>query len=100
MSVSTSLTRAGLLATLAAATVLATGGTASAIGGADWDLLPSGSVELGPPTGSAGSVDADLGSGTGSFDADLGSGAPAPGTGSGTGSGLLPWFLPIPGSAG
>ncbi|MFB7876172.1 hypothetical protein ACFC06_13020 [Nocardia sp. NPDC056064] len=97
MSVSTSFTRAGLLATLAAATLLAAGGTASAAGGADWDLFPSGSVELGPPTGSgAGSVDADLGSSTGSFDADLGSGAPRPGTG----SGLLPWFLPIPGSAG
>ncbi|MFE3543573.1 hypothetical protein ACFXK0_11420 [Nocardia sp. NPDC059177] len=95
MSVSTSITRAGLLTTLAAAALVATGGTANAIGGADWDLFPSGSVELGPPTGSAGSVDADLGSGTGSFDADPGSSAP------GTGSGLLPWFVPpIPGSAG
>ncbi|MFD4456814.1 hypothetical protein [Nocardia sp. NPDC058480] len=79
--------RAGLLAVLAAGTLLGAGGTANAVGGADWDLLPSGSVELGPPTGSSmGSV--DVGSGTGSFDADLGSSAPPPSTG----SAVLPIF--------
>ncbi|TCJ99917.1 hypothetical protein [Nocardia alba] len=81
-------TRAGLLAALAAATLLGTGGTANAVGSADWDLLPSGSVELGPPTGSSmGSV--DVGSGTGSFDADLGSSAPRPVS---SGSAALPIF--------
>ncbi|MFD4442950.1 hypothetical protein ACFWPK_24560 [Nocardia sp. NPDC058519] len=81
-------TRAGLLAVLAAGTLLGAGGTANAVGGADWDLFPSGSVELGPPTGSSmGSV--DVGSGTGSFDADLGSSAPRPPS---TGSAALPIF--------
>ncbi|MFI1238024.1 hypothetical protein [Nocardia salmonicida] len=80
--------RAGLLAVLAAGTLLAAGGTANAVGSADWDLLPSGSVELGPPTGSSmGSV--DVGSGTGSFDADLGSSAPRPVS---SGSAALPLF--------
>lgn len=80
--------RAGLLAVLAAGTLLGAGGTAHAVGSADWDLLPSGSVELGPPTGSSmGSV--DVGSGTGSFDADLGSSAPRPVS---TGSAALPIF--------
>ncbi|MFD3702894.1 hypothetical protein ACFWUP_07070 [Nocardia sp. NPDC058658] len=84
MSIRKSTTRAGLL-TLLAATTLLGAGPANAIGGADWDLFPSGSVELGPPTGSSmGSVDA--GSGTGSFDADLGSGGPS------TGSAALPIF--------
>ncbi|MFD3746492.1 hypothetical protein [Nocardia sp. NPDC058633] len=79
-------TKAGLLAVLAAGTLLSTGGTAHAIGGADWDLLPSGSVQIGPPTGSSmGSV--DVGSGTGSFDADLGSSAARPPA---TGSAALP----------
>lgn len=95
MSIRKSTTRAGLLAVLAAGAVLGTGGTANAVGGLDWDLFPSGSVEIGPPTGSsAGSVDADFGSGTGSFDADLGSGGPRPPS---TGSAVLPG---IPGSAG
>ncbi|MFD4430650.1 hypothetical protein [Nocardia sp. NPDC058497] len=95
MSIRKSTTRAGLLAVLAAGAVLGTGGTATAVGGIDWDLLPSGSVEIGPPTGSSlGSVDADFGSGTGSFDADLGSSGPPPPS---TGSAVLPG---IPGSAG
>ncbi|MFE1592630.1 hypothetical protein [Nocardia sp. NPDC058705] len=84
MSIRKSTTRAGLLALLAAGTLLGSG-TANAIGGADWDLFGSGSVELGPPTGSSmGSV--DVGSGTGSFDADFGSGGPS------TGSAALPIF--------
>ncbi|MFC6014080.1 hypothetical protein [Nocardia lasii] len=91
MSVPTSTaTRAALLAALAAAALLASAGTAAAapVGSADWDILPSGSVQLGPPTGSStGSFDADLGSSTGSFDADLGSGA---GRGPITGSAALP----------
>ncbi|MFJ2664610.1 hypothetical protein ACIO14_09685 [Nocardia fluminea] len=82
--------RAGLLAVLAAGTLLGAAGTANAVGSADWDLLPSGSVVIGPPTGSSmGSVDA--GSGTGSFDADLGSSAPTPAPPS-TGSAALPIF--------
>ncbi|MFD6399375.1 hypothetical protein [Nocardia sp. NPDC060249] len=80
--------RAGLLAVLAAGTLLGTAGPATAVGSADWDLLPSGSVEIGPPTGSSmGSV--DVGSGTGSFDADLGSSAARPPS---TGSAALPIF--------
>ncbi|MGW5436258.1 hypothetical protein [Nocardia asteroides] len=87
MSIRKSTSRAGLLAVLAAGTLLGSGGTANAIGGLDWDLLPSGSVEIGPPTGSSmGSV--DVGSGTGSFDADLGSSAPVPPPN--TGSAVLP----------
>lgn len=90
MSHRTTLTRAAFtLATVATAALLSTG-TASAAGGFDWDIFPSGSAELGPPTGSAGSV--DIGLPGGSVDADFGSGAPKPpasgsGTGSGTGSG-------------
>ncbi|MBW0273230.1 hypothetical protein ATM97_24415 [Nocardia sp. MH4] len=88
MSIRKSTTRAGLLAVLAAGTLLGAGGTANAAGGLDWDLWPSGSVEIGPPTGSSmGSVDADFGSGTGSFDADLGSAGPRPPS---TGSAVLP----------
>ncbi|WP_280218872.1 hypothetical protein [Nocardia neocaledoniensis] len=94
MSIPRSTTRAGLSALIAAAAVLGTAGTANAIGGLDWDLLPSGSVQIGPPTGSAGSV--DVGSGAGSFDADLGSSAPQPLPG--TGSAVFP--PPFPGSVG
>ncbi|WP_280347088.1 hypothetical protein [Nocardia neocaledoniensis] len=96
MSIPRSTTRAGLSALLAAAAVLGTAGTANAIGGLDWDLLPSGSVQIGPPTGSSmGSFDLDLGSGTGSFDADLGSSAPQPLPGTGSAA-----FPPLFGSAG
>ncbi|MBC7303429.1 MAG: hypothetical protein H5T78_21075 [Nocardia sp.] len=88
MSIRQSTARAGLLAVLAAGTLLSTAGTANAIGGADWDLLPSGSVQIGPPTGSSmGSV--DVGSGAGSFDADLGSSAAPPPS---SGSAVLPIF--------
>lgn len=90
MSLSPSITRAGLLTALAAAALLGTAGTANAVGSADWDLLPSGSVVIGPPTGSAGSV--DIGLPTGSVDADFGSSAPTPPPPSGSSA--------IPGSAG
>lgn len=96
MSVPTSITRAGVLTALAAAALLTVPGTAAAVPGIDWDILPSGSVEVGPPTGSgAGSADWDLGSSTGSADWDLGSSRwtapPLIGSSSGSGS---------PGSAG
>ncbi|MEV6059269.1 hypothetical protein [Nocardia asteroides] len=95
MSIRKSTIRAGLLAALATGSLLAAAGPAHAVGGLDWDLWPSGSVEIGPPTGSSmGSVDADFGSGTGSFDADLGSAGPRLPS---TGSAMLPG---IPGSAG
>ncbi|NKX88608.1 hypothetical protein [Nocardia coubleae] len=90
MSLSPTLTRAGVLTALAAAALLTAGGTANAVGSADWDLLPSGSVVIGPPTGSAGSV--DIGLPTGSVDADFGSSAPTPPPPSGS--------AVMPGSAG
>ncbi|MFC4125679.1 hypothetical protein [Nocardia rhizosphaerae] len=96
MSIRRSTTRAGLSGLLATAALFGAAGTANAIGGIDWDLLPSGSVQIGPPTGSSmGSFDLDLGSSTGSVDADLGSSAPPPRPD--TGSAILP---PLPGSAG